>query len=81
MRAMLKMDDIHCASSKHYPMMAMLKRMISTVHHPSTILKRAMLKRMISTVQHPSTILKRAMPKRMISTVHHPGNYPKEGDA
>ena len=31
-------DDIHCAASKHYPDRTILKRMISTVHHPNTIL-------------------------------------------
>ena len=39
-------DDIHCAASKHYPDRTILKRMISTVHHPNTIL---------STVHHPNT--------------------------
>ena len=32
------LDDIHCAPSKHYPDRTILKRMISTVHHPNTIL-------------------------------------------
>ena len=43
-RTMFKLDDIHCASSKHYPKRTMFKGMISTVHHPNTLLRRRCLR-------------------------------------
>ena len=50
-------DDIHCAPSKHYPDRTILKRMISTVHHPSTILTGRSLRGWYPLCNHPNTIL------------------------